>query len=119
MIVGIGTDLTEISRVLKACEKQGFCRRIFTRREQELIAARPRAAAGNFAVKEAAAKVFGTGFRGFAPVEIEVLRDELGAPYIRLYGHALEMAQKAGISRWHVSISNTDTHVSAVVIGEN
>ena len=36
--------------------------------------------AGDFAVKEAVAKVFGTGFRDFMPGDIEVLRDELGSP---------------------------------------
>ena len=35
-------------------------------------------AAGNFAVKEAVAKVFASGFRGFRPIDIEVLRDDLG-----------------------------------------
>lgn len=42
--------------------------------------------AGDFAVKEAVSKVFGTGFRGFGLLDIEVLRDELGKPWVRLHG---------------------------------
>ena len=52
--------------------------------------------AGNFAVKEAVAKVFGTGFRTFGPREIEVLRDELGKPHVMLYGKAEETAKRLG-----------------------
>ncbi len=61
-----------------------------------------------FAVKEAVAKVFGTGFRTFMPGDIEVLRDELGKPYVRLYGGALEQFEKMGMEQIHVSISNTN-----------
>ena len=35
MIYGVGTDITEIKRVLSACEKEHFRNRIFT--EQELL----------------------------------------------------------------------------------
>lgn len=38
--------------------------------------------------------MFGTGFRTFMPGDIEVLRDELGKPYVRLYGGALEQFEK-------------------------
>ena len=60
----------------------------------------------------------GTGFRGIALNEIEVLRDELGKPYINLYERAGERAAAMGILRWHVSISNTKILAMAYVIGE-
>ena len=60
MILGVGTDMIEIERVRKACEKQAFFTRCFSIREQELIRGHMEKAAGNFAVKEAVAKVFGT-----------------------------------------------------------
>ena len=54
-------------------------------KERELIGGHPQKAAGNFAVKEAISKVFGTGVRGFGLKDIEVLRDPRGKPYVILY----------------------------------
>ena len=51
--------------------------RVYTVRERERFLGRPASLAGNFAVKEAVAKLLGTGFRGFGPLEIEVLREAL------------------------------------------
>ena len=36
------------------------------------------------------------------------MRDELGKPYVRLYGGALEQFEKMGMEQIHVSISNTN-----------
>ena len=118
MIIGIGTDIIEIERIKKACSREAFLLRSFTMPEREFIAGRAEKAAGNFAVKEAVSKVMGTGFRGISLNEIEVLRDSLVKPYIRLYGRASERALNMGIEKWHVSISNTKTLAIAYVIGE-
>lgn len=37
MIVGIGTDMIEIERVVKACEKEAFLLRVFSSDEQKLV----------------------------------------------------------------------------------
>ena len=37
MIVGIGTDLIEIERIKKACEKEAFLVRVYTEEELSLI----------------------------------------------------------------------------------
>lgn len=74
--------------------------------------------AGNFAVKEAVAKAFGTGFRSFMPGDIEVLRDKLGKPYVVLYGGAKEMAEEMGMRVIHASISNTLEYALGFVVGE-
>lgn len=118
MIAGIGTDIIEIRRVTEACENAHFLERIFTEKEQALFRQDPRKAAGNFAVKEAVAKALGTGFRGFGPGDIEVRRDGAGAPCVTLFGAAEALAKERGIKRWHVSISHTDSLVTATVIGE-
>lgn len=118
MITGIGVDLIEIDRVVKACQKEGFLKRYFTEKELELIRPAIKKAADNFAVKEAVAKMLGTGFRGFTLSDIEVLRNEEGKPYVNLYGSAAEMAKKQGINSIHVSISNTKEYSNAVAIGE-
>lgn len=118
MIYGIGTDIIEIERVEKACKNERFIERCFTKLERELIQQDSKKAAGNFAVKEAVAKVFGTGFRGIHLTDIEVLRDSLGKPYIRLYQSAKEMAKERNIITFHVSISNAKEYATAFVIGE-
>ncbi len=118
MIIGIGIDLIEIERIKKACAKEAFLLRSFTSAEIECIGGRAERAAGNFAVKEAVSKAMGTGFRGMSLNEIEVLRDDLGKPFVRLYGRAGAKAEALGIARWHVSISNTKTLAMAYVIGE-
>lgn len=119
LIIGIGIDLIEIDRVARACSKEGFLKRCFTGDEIILIGDRWAKAAGNFAVKEAVSKMFGTGFREITLKEIEVLRDKLGKPYVKLYGKAAEYAKQQGITRIHASITNTKEYANAFVIGEN
>lgn len=119
MIIGIGTDLIEIERVRKACGKEAFRRKVYTPKELELASRDTVKLAGNFAVKEAVTKMFGTGFYGIAPLDIEVLRDELGKPYVNLYNGASELADKLAVKRIHVTITNTREYASAFVIGED
>ena len=119
MILGIGTDMIEISRIEKACGRQRFLDRIYSKQEQLLYQSSPQKLAGNFAVKEAVVKVFGTGFRGIEPKEIEVLRDEQGKPYVNLHGQAKKMQQKLGITNIQVSITNTKQYAVSFVIGES
>ena len=118
MIIGIGNDIIEQSRVRRACERATFLARIYTKEEQRLIEADRQKAAGNWAVKEAVAKVFGMGFVGIEPVEIEVLRKASGQPYVRLYGKAEAYAKQMGIHRLHVSLSHTGEYVCAFAVGE-
>lgn len=118
MIIGIGMDMIETQRVKKACEKTAFLTRCFTKREQSLIEQDRNKAAGNFAAKEAVSKVFGTGFRGIQLTEIEVLRDDLGKPFVNLYGAAKELAKQQGIVVIHLSISNTKEYTAAYAVGE-
>ena len=118
MVLGTGTDLIEIERIRKACEKDSFVVRTFTERESRQAKGSASKLAGSFAVKEAVAKVLGTGFRTFMPIDIEVLRDELGKPYVRLYGGALEQFEKMGMEQIHVSISNTNGLAMAFAVGE-
>ena len=92
MLIGVGCDLIEIERVKKACDKEAFLSRIYTERERRQAKGDPRVLAGTFAVKEAVAKVFGTGFREFMQIHVEVLRDPLGKPYVELHEGAAKIA---------------------------
>jgi holo-[acyl-carrier protein] synthase len=118
MIKGIGTDLVEIKRVEEACQRESFRRLCYTRQELDLCGNSPAMLAGNFAVKEAVSKVFGTGLRGISLQEIEVLRDSLGKPYVKLCGNAQKKAEELGIERIFVSISDTKEVAVAMAVGE-
>jgi len=122
MIKGIGIDLIEVNRIKKAMEKKGFLERYFT--EKEIIMFKehnmnPQKVAGNFATKEAIVKMFGTGFRTVRLTDIEVLRDNFGKPTVRLEHRAMDLSSRLMIDYIFVSISNTDSHVTAVAIGEH
>ena len=118
MIAGIGTDLVEIGRVEKVLLRRRHLSRIFTTTELACAKDNATTLAGNFAVKEAVSKVFGTGFFGVEPYEIEVLRDNAGAPYVKLYGNAQKLAKDKKITKIHISITNTKDFAQAFVIGE-
>lgn len=51
MIVGIGTDLIEIERIKKACEKEAFLVRVYTEEERRQAGGKVSRLAGDFAVK--------------------------------------------------------------------
>ena len=95
MILGIGVDSIEISRVVKAMEKEHFVHRIFTEKERAEMEHAKRRGASDFAGKEAVVKAFGTGFAGIDACEVEILRRESGAPYVTLYGAARKKAEVA------------------------
>ena len=74
--------------------------------------------ADNFAVKESVSKMLGTGFTGIKPIDIEVLRDSKGKPYVNMYGACLEKSIELGIRKVFVTISNTKEFSMAFVVGE-
>ena len=94
MIAGVGTDMIEIARIKRACEKKAFLTRVYTQEECQQAGENYSRLAGTFAVKEAVSKALGTGFRSFGPREIEVLRDDLGKPFVRLHGGAKKLAEE-------------------------
>lgn len=118
MLTGVGCDFIEIERMKKACEREAFLLRVYTEEERRQADGRPSVLAGTFAVKEAVAKVLGTGFRTFMPRDVEVLRDELGKPYVVLYGNAETLAKERKIRRIEVSISDTKDFAMAFAVAE-
>jgi len=121
MIVGIGTDIIEVERIRKACERPRFLSRVFTERELAFFQSRKenyQVLAGNFAAKEAVVKAMGTGFRGFAWKDVEILRDELGKPHVVLHRQALKTVRAMDGKRIHVSISHTQCYAVAQAILE-
>ena len=137
MIYGVGTDIIETKRVLEACGRKAFLKKVYTKNEllQAGISSDEAEAgaisedhkgrriklkrlASDFAVKEAVSKALRTGFRSFGPGDIECLRDELGAPYIRLHGAAKELSESLGELSIYVSISDSEGMTMAFAVAE-
>ncbi|CUQ03206.1 holo-ACP synthase [Clostridium baratii] len=121
MIFGIGTDIIEIERIEIAIKRNPkFLEKMFTEREIELFKGRNfknETIAGSFCVKEAVSKGLGTGIRGFAFKDIEVLRDSLGKPEVILGDKITNIINNK--LKVHASIShNNDTAIAFVVIEE-
>jgi holo-[acyl-carrier protein] synthase len=124
MILGIGIDLVEVSRVDDLVARYGerALRRLFTAAEVERCGrsrAPSESLAARFAAKEAFFKAVGTGWsRGLAWTEVEVVSAPSGAPELRLSGAAERLARERGVSRIHLSLTHTDTLASAYLLLE-
>ena len=124
MILGIGLDLVELSRIRAALERHAdaFIRRIYTPTEAEYCRRMkdpvPHFAA-RFAAKEALSKALGTGIGpGAGWQDIEVFRADSGTPGLRLGGAAGDSAAALGVEKSHLSITHTGNIAAAVVILE-
>ena len=99
MILGIGSDITDVRRVAKVIERHGdrFLHRIFTPTERaraERRKNRVETYAKRFAAKEACAKALGTGLRaGVWWRDMGVVNRPSGQPTMQLTGGALRRLQ--------------------------
>ena len=72
---------------------------------------------GQIAAKEAIVKALGTGLiADMTWPEIEILRDQAGAPRVVLSGAVEATASALKVSQWFVSISHTDDYAIASAI---
>ena len=123
-VVGIGVDAIEIARIRVALTRTPtLLARLFTEREQASCITRCGdlrfgGLAARFAAKEAVAKALGSGIKGFAFRDIEVLNDELGKPTVQLHGGAAAAADSAGITTWHISLSTSADLAVANAVAE-
>lgn len=124
-IVGLGIDLTEVSRISEMVIEHGdhFVERCFTAREADVGRGGRRWAehlAARFAAKEAVLKALGTGLTGgISWTDIEIVVEATGRPTVVLRGAAAARAATLGVSSWHVSLTHTQTHAAAVVVAES
>jgi holo-[acyl-carrier protein] synthase len=94
MIIGIGSDITDVRRIAKVLDRHGerFIGRIFTpieRAKAEKRRNRVETYAKRFAAKEACAKALGTGFRaGVWWRDMGVVNLPSGRPTLELTGGA-------------------------------
>ena len=99
MILGLGSDITDVRRVAKVIERHGdrFLTRVFTENERaraERRKNRVETYAKRFAAKEACSKALGTGIRGGVWWrDIGVINLPSGKPSMKLTGGALKRLQ--------------------------
>lgn len=94
MIKGIGIDLIELDRIRKSLEQgEQLIQRILTDKEKEAFyelnsqKRKIEYLAGRFAAKEAFAKATGDGIGKLSFKDIEILKNEKGAPTITALGY--------------------------------
>lgn len=117
--LAVGVDVIARERVIQAYERFGarFLERVFTEREIEDAGGRIEKLVSRFAAKEAASKALGTGIGQIAWRELEIQRLRGGKPTLRLSGRAEQRARELGLTTFDVSMSDTRTHVFAIVVG--
>jgi holo-[acyl-carrier protein] synthase len=128
MILGIGSDLTDIRRIQASLDRFGdrFRNRCFTEIERRRSEAKPAAAASyakRFAAKEACAKALGTGLRrGVFWRDMGVVNLRSGQPTLALTGGAAtrlaEMTPPGHKAVIHLSMTDDAPYAQAFVIIE-
>lgn len=115
MIVGIGLDIAEISRIKEAyLRRETFSSRVLTPAEIEIFSElkgsrQMEFLAGRYAAKEAFSKAMGTGIGKLGFQDIEVIPDSYGKPVVTrcpFQGNVF------------LSITHTDSIVAAQIILE-
>jgi len=129
VIIGIGSDLSDIRRIQKSLDRFGerFTNRVFTETERARSEAKPDRAASyakRFAAKEACAKALGTGVprRGVHWADMGVVNQRSGKPTMALTGGAAERLQSlippGCMPVIHVSLTDDHPYAQAFVIIE-
>jgi holo-[acyl-carrier protein] synthase len=128
VIIGIGSDLSDIRRIDNSLERFGerFTHRIFTDIERARSERKPdkgSSYAKRFAAKEACAKALGTGMRrGVFWRDMGVVNMRSGQPTMALTGGALtrlqEMTPAGHRAVIHLSLTDDHPYAQAFVIIE-
>ena len=123
MIIGIGIDAVQISRLKKWISNATLLERYFNRRELDSIQKRGKgmvnSLAAHFAAKEAFGKALGTGFAGFALKDIMVISNVGEKPMLFAEESAQKAMKAAGAKKSHVSLSHDGDMALAMVVLED
>lgn len=125
-IVGIGTDIVEISRISEMNEvtRDRLAKRVLTPNEYQYfcqknalsIISAAHYLAKRWAGKEATAKALGTGIAdgvSFQHIEIKTLAS--GQPILELSCRALALAHALNANVWHISLADEKRYATAFV----
>jgi holo-[acyl-carrier protein] synthase len=128
LIVGVGSDLTDIRRIEATLARFGdrFVRRVFTEIERARSERKPDRAgsyAKRFAAKEACAKALGTGMRrGVAWRDLGVVNAPSGRPTMVLTNGAADRLAALVPPGWrpviHLSLTDDHPYAQAFVVIE-
>lgn len=126
MIIGIGNDLIDITRIERTLDRFGdrFLDRVFTQIEREKSDGRANRAASyakRYAAKEACSKALGTGFRqGVYWRDMGVVNLRGGKPTIELTGgaalHLARIVPKGMEARIDITLTDEPPMAEAMVI---
>lgn len=120
--LAVGVDLVRVDEVQAALShfSDRYLRRIFTAHEVACATGdgqvRARHLAARFAAKEAAMKALGPSDRLPAWRSIEVRQEPSGSCTLQLSGYAAELARRAHLSEFAVSLSHEGNLAVAVVV---
>jgi len=123
-VIGIGTDIVKVPRIKRLIKKRGdsFAQRILHQNEFVIFKTHNTSAnylAKRFAAKEALSKALGTGIaKGINFEDIEVINNPDGKPNLILHGAALDIANKLGVKKLFISLSDEKKYAIAYVILE-
>ena len=122
MIVGIGIDIIESSRIQEKIRRKLFKEKVFSPSEIDYCEKQKKRIqhyAVRFAAKEAFLKAIGMGLAaGYDLHEIEIAHLQSGEPKLSLKGNFLKLKKKFKWSKIHVSISHIESLACAIVILE-
>jgi holo-[acyl-carrier protein] synthase len=120
VLVGLGADVIEISRIARAVERQGerFLARVFTDEEREYCSrmAHPhKHLAARFAAKEAVSKCFTTGIGSqLGWKSVSVYHGERHEPLVRMDEKGEALLREVGATHVVLTLSHTDLVAMAV-----
>jgi len=122
-ILGIGTDIVEISRIKNLFIKnKKFKYRIFSLKEIKYCESKVNKIASyskRFAAKEAFAKALGVGIsKGISFKEISITNNKNGAPFIQLLGKTKIIAEKLtkNKNKIYLTLSDEKKYALATVV---
>ncbi len=121
MIIGIGVDAVEVDRMRTILARTPTFRERFTDGERADAEQRHDPSeryAARFAAKEAVMKALGVGLGAFGFHDVETITAPSGAPSLVLRGPARELADAAGVTHWHLTLTHTAATAIAMVVAE-
>lgn len=122
MVLGIGIDIIEVSRIQASYEKFGerFINRILLPAEIDYCLSHRMPGpflSARFAAKEAISKAFGTGIGAqLSWHDMEIRRKESGEPFVVLHEKGQTLLTARGARTMLISLSHTQAHATAIAL---
>ena len=122
MIIGIGVDISKVSRFEKWMKDEKMIPRFFNAAEINNCRSIQSACehyAARFAAKEAFGKALGVGLAGYDMKDIYIVNDENGRPELKVENKAKDLLEsKCENPIIHVSLSHEKEYATAFVVIE-